>query len=124
MLPHRAPPYRLVGPSIFGACFLTQAASTQASSPEVWPGKAYPLGATYDGFGTDFARFSEGAGKVGLCRFDADGTETRITMPEVDGYSWHAFIPGIQPGQHYGYRVHGPYDPAAGHRCNPNKLVL
>ena len=91
---------------------------------EVWPGRAYPLGATYDGSGTNFALFSEVAEQVQLCLFDADGTETRVVLPEVDGFVWHGFLPDVQPGQRYGYRVHGPYDPAAGHRCNPNKLLL
>ncbi|RDH74388.1 glycogen debranching enzyme GlgX [Mycolicibacterium moriokaense] len=90
----------------------------------MWPGKAYPLGATFDGSGTNFALFSEAAERVELCLFDADGAETRVTLPEVDGFVWHGFIPNIQPGQHYGYRVHGPSDPATGSRCNPNKLVL
>ncbi|MGY1670020.1 glycogen debranching protein GlgX [Geodermatophilus sp. SYSU D00710] len=91
---------------------------------QVWPGTAYPLGATFDGTGTNFAIFSEVAEKVELCLFDDDGTETRVRLPEMDGYVWHAFLPGIQPGQRYGYRVHGPYDPAQGLRCNPNKLLL
>ena len=91
---------------------------------QVWPGTAYPLGATYDGTGTNFAIFSEVAEKVELCLFDADGKEERIRLPEMDGYVWHAFLPGIQPGQRYGYRVHGPYDPSQGLRCNPNKLLL
>ncbi|MGV7273625.1 glycogen debranching protein GlgX [Mycobacterium persicum] len=91
---------------------------------EVWPGRAYPLGATYDGAGTNFALFSEVAQRVELCLFDADGTETRITLPEVDAFVWHAYLPTIEPGQRYGYRVHGPYDPRAGHRCNPSKLLL
>ncbi|BDY27945.1 glycogen debranching protein GlgX [Mycolicibacterium mageritense DSM 44476 = CIP 104973] len=91
---------------------------------EIWRGKAYPLGATYDGSGTNFALFSEVAERVELCLFDADGVETRLTLPEVDGFVWHGFVPSVEPGQRYGYRVHGPYDPAAGHRCNPNKLVL
>jgi isoamylase len=104
---------------------LTQAATPQTVQLEVWPGKAYPLGATYDGSGTNFAVFSEVAEKVELCLFGADGTETAcITLPEVDGFVWHGFIPTIEPGQRYGYRVHGPYDPAAGHRCNANKLLL
>jgi isoamylase len=90
---------------------------------EIWPGKAYPLGATYDGSGTNFAVFSEAAEKVELCLFD-NGTETRVTLPEVDGFVWHGFIPNIEPGQRYGYRVYGPYDPAAGQRCNPNKLLI
>jgi glycogen operon protein len=91
---------------------------------QVWPGTAYPLGATYDGTGTNFAIFSEVAEKVELCLFDDDGNEERIRLPEMDGYVWHAFLPGIQPGQRYGYRVHGPYDPSQGLRCNPNKLLL
>ncbi|MPQ96803.1 glycogen debranching protein GlgX [Modestobacter sp. I12A-02628] len=91
---------------------------------QVWPGTAYPLGATYDGTGTNFALFSEVAEKVELCLFDEAGTETRIRLPEMDAYVWHAFLPGIQPGQRYGFRVHGPYDPLQGQRCNPNKLLL
>ncbi len=78
---------------------------------QIWPGNAYPLGATYDGSGTNFALFSEVAERVELCLFDADGAETRVELPEVDGLVWHAFLPGIEPGQRYGYRVHGPYDP-------------
>src|SRR5690349_18608678 len=91
---------------------------------QVWPGSAYPLGATYDGTGTNFAIFSEVAEKVELCLFDDDGNEERIRLPEMDGFVWHAFLPGIHPGQRYGFRVHGPYDPAQGLRCNPNKLLL
>jgi isoamylase len=95
-----------------------------AAAAEVWPGKAYPLGATYDGSGTNFAVFSEVAERVELCLFDADGAETRVTLPEVDGFVWHGFLPNVESGQRYGYRVHGPDDPAAGQRCNPNKLLL
>jgi len=91
---------------------------------QVWPGHRYPLGATYDGTGTNFAIFSEVAEKVELCLFDDAGNEERIRLPEMDGFVWHAFLPGIHPGQKYGYRVHGPYDPAQGLRCNPNKLLL
>jgi isoamylase len=91
---------------------------------EQWPGKAYPLGATYDGSGTNFAVFSEVAAKVELCLFDADDNESRVALNEVDGFVWHGFLPAIEPGQRYGYRVHGPYDPSEGHRCNPNKLLL
>src|SRR5690242_21811477 len=97
MLPHWASPYGLVGlcrqfsPS--GVCPLTHAAAPQSSPLEMWPGKAYPLGATYDGFGTNFAVFSEAADKVELCLFDNDGTETRQVLPEVDGFVWHGFIP-------------------------------
>ncbi|PXX13083.1 glycogen debranching protein GlgX [Mycolicibacterium moriokaense] len=91
---------------------------------EIWRGKAYPLGATYDGSGTNFAVFSEAAEKVELCLFDGEGVESRVTLPEVDGFVWHGFIPNIEPGQRYGYRVYGPHDPAAGQRCNPNKLLI
>ena len=95
-----------------------------ATDIEVWPGKAYPLGATYDGSGTNFAVFSEVAEQVELCLFDAEGAEQRITLPEVDGFVWHAFLPNIESGQRYGFRIHGPFDPANGNRCNPNKLLL
>jgi isoamylase len=91
---------------------------------DIWPGAAYPLGATYDGSGTNFALFSEVADRVELCLFDAAGGETRVDLPEVDGFVWHAFLPGVEPGQRYGYRVHGPNEPAKGLRCNPNKLLL
>jgi glycogen operon protein len=95
-----------------------------AVTTEQWPGKAYPLGATYDGSGTNFAVFSEVAEKVELCLFDADGAESRVTLNEVDGFVWHGFLTAVEPGQRYGYRVHGPYDPANGQRCNPNKLLI
>jgi glycogen operon protein len=95
---------------------------------ETWPGTAYPLGATYDGSGTNFALYSEVAERVELCLIDVgdDGvrTESRVPLTEVDGYVWHAYLPGVQPGQRYGYRVHGPWDPAEGLRCNPAKLLL
>ena len=90
----------------------------------VWPGTSYPLGATYDGAGTNFALYSYVADQVELCLFDDDGTETRLPLREVDGFVWHAYLPGVGPGQRYGYRVRGPYDPAAGNRCNPSKLLL
>ncbi|MGL5930864.1 MAG: glycogen debranching protein GlgX [Dermatophilaceae bacterium] len=91
---------------------------------EIWPGKPYPLGATYDGPGVNFALFSEVAEKVELCLVDDDGTETRVELPEVDGFVWHGYLLGLQPGQRYGYRVHGPYSPEQGHRCDPSKLLL
>ncbi|MGA3490122.1 glycogen debranching protein GlgX [Micromonosporaceae bacterium DT55] len=93
---------------------------------QIWPGERYPLGATYDGSGTNFAIFSEVAESVELCLFDEWdlGTERRIRLTEVDAYVWHAYLPGVGPGQRYGYRVHGPYDPARGLRCNPAKLLL
>ncbi|MDT5107910.1 MAG: isoamylase, partial [Mycobacterium sp.] len=99
-------------------------ASRDTALTEMWPGKAYPLGASYDGSGTNFAVFSEVAERVELCLFDADDNETRFVLPEVDGYVWHGFVPYVEPGQRYGYRVYGPYDPAAGQRCNANKLLL
>jgi isoamylase len=91
---------------------------------DIWPGNAYPLGATYDGSGTNFALFSEIADKVELCLFDDEGVETRTELFEVDSHVWHGFLPGVEPGQRYGYRVHGPNDPEEGARCNPNKLLL
>ena len=95
-----------------------------AGDRAVWPGDSYPLGATYDGAGTNFALFSEVAEQVDLCLFADDGAETRVALREVDGFVWHGYLPGIGPGQRYGYRVGGPYDPAAGRRCNPAKLLL
>ncbi|WP_067697312.1 glycogen debranching protein GlgX [Nocardia jejuensis] len=92
--------------------------------PGVWPGTAYPLGATYDGAGTNFSLFSEVARRVELCLIDEENRETRIPLDEVDGYVWHAYLPGISPGQRYGFRVHGPFDPARGLRCDPSKLLL
>jgi glycogen operon protein len=91
---------------------------------EIWPGSPYPLGATFDGGGTNFAIFSEVAERIELCLFDDDGAETRRTLPERDGLIWHGYLPRVGPGQRYGYRVHGPYEPAAGLRCNPSKLLL
>ncbi len=84
----------------------------------------YPLGASYDGAGVNFALFSQVAQKVELCLFDEKDRETRVEMTEQNSYVWHNYLPGIQPGQRYGYRVYGPYDPAKGLRCNPNKLLL
>jgi len=92
---------------------------------EVWPGRPYPLGATYDGAGTNFSLFSEVAEGVELCLFgDADGDEQRIELEEVDAFCWHAYLPNVGPGQRYGYRIHGPWEPGAGQRCNPAKLLL
>lgn len=84
----------------------------------------YPLGASYDGAGVNFALYSQVAQKVELCLFDEHDAETRIEMTEQNSYVWHNYIPGLQPGQRYGYRVYGPYDPMHGRRCNPNKLLL
>ena len=91
---------------------------------QIWTGKSYPLGATFDGSGTNFALFSEAAERVELCLFDEDGAERRIDVTEVDAFVWHVYLPAVQPGQRYGYRVHGPFDPAAGLRCDPSKLLL
>ncbi|GAA2096773.1 glycogen debranching protein GlgX [Microlunatus panaciterrae] len=91
---------------------------------DMWPGRPYPMGATFDGTGVNFTLFSEIADKVELCLISDEGEETRVPVEEVDGFVWHVYLPGIQPGQRYGYRVHGPYDPANGHRCNPAKLLL
>ena len=91
---------------------------------QIWPGRPYPLGATFDGSGTNFALYSSVAERVELCLFDDDGTEQRVDLTEVDAFVWHAYFPSIRPGQRYGYRVHGPYDPDAGHRCDPSKLLL
>jgi len=93
----------------------------------VWPGRPYPLGATWDGAGVNFAIFSEHAHKVELCLFDAPDAvkeSSRVALPEQTDMVWHGYFPDIRPGQLYGYRVHGPYEPAAGHRFNPNKIVL
>jgi len=90
----------------------------------LWPGHPYPLGATFDGSGVNFALFSEVADQVEICLIADDGTETRVELTEVDGHVWHGYLTGILPGQRYGFRLHGPYDPANGHRCNPAKLLL
>ena len=91
---------------------------------EVWPGTPYPLGATYDGSGTNFALFSEVAEGVELCLFDEAGVETRIVMTERNALVWHCYLPRSAPGQRYGFRVSGPYEPDKGMRCDPSKLLL
>ncbi len=91
---------------------------------DIWPGIPYPLGATFDGAGTNFAVFSEVASAVELCLIDSAGSEERIALTEVDAFVWHGYLPRIGPGQRYGYRMHGPYEPQWGHRCNPAKLLL
>ncbi len=95
----------------------------QEAPTEVWPGSPYPLGASYDGAGTNFSVFSEKAEGIELCLFRDEG-ETRVPLPETTAYCWHAYLPGVLPGQRYGYRAHGPYNPNAGERCNPHKLLL
>jgi len=91
---------------------------------EICPGSPYPLGATFDGGGTNFSVFSEVAERVELCLFDEEGGETRVELPETTAFCWHAYLPGVGPGQRYGFRVHGPWKPEAGHRCLPGKLLL
>ncbi|HJT32658.1 MAG TPA: glycogen debranching protein GlgX [Pirellulales bacterium] len=93
----------------------------------VWPGRPYPLGATWDGSGVNFALYSENAEKVELCLFEsADDAQPSETIPikEQTDMVWHAYLPDVRPGQHYGYRVHGPYDPSHGHRFNAHKIML
>jgi isoamylase len=90
----------------------------------IWPGKPYPLGASWDGVGTNFSVFSEVAERIELCLFDAQGNESRVVLPEVSAFIFHGYLPNIGPGQRYGFRVHGPWEPENGHRCNPNKLLL
>ena len=93
----------------------------------VWPGRPYPLGATWDGRSVNFAIYSENATRVELCLYDnaESTTESRkIDLPEQTDQVWHVYLPDCRPGQVYGYRFHGPYEPAKGHRFNPNKVVL
>ncbi|MDX3314313.1 glycogen debranching protein GlgX [Streptomyces sp. NPDC054884] len=87
-------------------------------------GHPYPLGADFDGQGTNFALFSEVAERVDLVLVDDDGDVREVPLTEVDGFVWHTYLPGVGPGQRYGYRVHGPWNPSCGHRCNPAKLLL
>ncbi|MDO8213062.1 glycogen debranching protein GlgX [Conexibacter sp. CPCC 206217] len=94
------------------------------SAYELWLGEPFPLGATWDGEGVNFAIFSEYAQRIFLCLFDEDGRETRLELEHVRAHHWHCYVPGIGPGQRYGYRVHGPYDPRSGHRFNPAKLLI
>ncbi len=90
----------------------------------IWPGQPYPLGATYDGQGTNFSVFSEVAERVELCLFDDQGNQTCMDLPEVTAFCWHGYLLGVGPGQRYGFRVHGPWAPEQGHRCHPSKLLL
>jgi isoamylase len=91
---------------------------------KIWPGQPYPLGAVFDGSGTNFSLFSEIAERVVLCLFDENDNETRIDLTEVTGYCWHGYLPFVEPGQRYGFRIHGPWDPSQGLCCNPAKLLL
>ncbi len=99
-------------------------ADANTTSREAWPGTPFPLGPTWDGEGTNFSLFSEHAERVELCLFDADDTEERIDVREVTAHCWHCYLPGVGPGQRYGYRVHGPYEPDEGHRFNAQKLLI
>jgi hypothetical protein len=104
-----------------------QRTGVPVSQRRVWPGKPYPLGATWDGRGVNFAIYAEHATKVELCLFDSPDAQQeteRIPLPEKTDMVWHVFLPDLTPGQLYGYRVHGPYDPAQGHRFNPHKILL
>src|SRR3954452_12199819 len=92
--------------------------------PVALPGRPFPLGATAGAGGTNVAVASEVADRVQLCRFDVDDRETRIELDEYDSGVWHGFVPGMGPGDRYGFRIHGPYDPGRGLRCNPAKLLL
>jgi glycogen operon protein len=91
---------------------------------DAWPGLPFPLGATWDGSGTNFSIFSEHATRVELCLFDADDAESRFELPERTAFNWHGYLPGIGPGQRYGFRAHGPWAPEAGQRFNPAKLLI
>ena len=117
--------------SSFGAATLeTQKVERRADAgldqkgPQIWPGTPYPLGATYDGVGTNFSVFSEVAERVELSLFDDAGNETRVDLPEMTALCWHGYLPSVKPGQRYGFRVHGPYAPEKGLWCNPAKLLL
>src|ERR1700722_4714399 len=91
---------------------------------QIWPGQPYPLGASFSGVGTNFSLFSSVAERVELCLFDEAGRETRLDLPEATALCWHGYVPDVLPGQRYGYRVHGPYDPDNGFRCRPSKLLI
>ena len=103
-----------------------RAASNEAGPlMKVWPGEPFPLGATWDGEGTNFSLFSENAERVELCLYDGNGAnETRVELTERTAFNWHCYLPGVGPGQRYGYRVHGPYEPEAGKRFNAMKLLI
>jgi glycogen operon protein len=107
------------------ATHASQASSHPAEqSIDVWPGEPFPLGAHWDGRGTNFSLFSEVATKVELCLFDDAGHQRAIRLPEVTAFCWHGYLPGIGPGQRYAFRVHGPWCPDEGHRGNPAKALL
>ncbi|HKC56678.1 MAG TPA: glycogen debranching protein GlgX, partial [Vicinamibacterales bacterium] len=103
---------------------LSPDSTAPAAGAAIRPGEPFPLGATWDRRGTNFAVFSEVAERVELCLFDEHDRETRIRLPEKTAFCWHGYVPGVRPGQRYGYRVHGPWDPAQGKRCNAAKLLV
>ncbi|MQA99942.1 MAG: hypothetical protein GEU78_06570 [Actinobacteria bacterium] len=91
---------------------------------DLWPGEPTPLGARWTGEGTNFALFSENATGVELCLFDERGDQTVLPLTDVTAFVWHGYVPGVGPGQRYGFRVHGPFAPERGHRFNPSKLLI
>jgi len=101
-----------------------ETAATDGPGMNIWPGDPFPLGATWDGGGTNFSLFSENAEAVVLCLFDEDGTETQCELGHQTAFQWHGYVPGVAPGQRYGYRVHGSYAPDHGQRFNPHKLLI
>ena len=111
-------------PSVTQAVSRSQHPDGSSRARPAWPGQPYPLGASWNGSGTNFSVFSEVAERVELCLFDESGNEERIDLKEVDGFCWHAYLPAVGPGQRYGYRVHGPWAPEEGHRCNAAKLLI
>jgi glycogen operon protein len=96
----------------------------KAGQAAVWPGRPFPLGATWDGEGTNFSLFSENAERVSLCLFDDEDVEMRYELTERTAFNWHGYLPGVGPGQRYAYRVHGPWAPERGQRFNPAKLLI
>src|ERR687893_902973 len=103
---------------------MVQAVAEPMATPAVAPGVPYPLGATPDAEGTNFALYGENATAVTLCLFDEAGHEERVPLSEVTAHVWHGYLPGVDPGQRYGYRVAGPYEPEQGLRFNPNKVLI
>src|SRR5262245_16362982 len=102
----------------------TDDVSDVSPTPAIWPGGWYPLGATFDGSGCNFSVFSETAERIELCLFNAAGQERRVDLPETRSFCWHGYVPGVQPGDRYGFRVHGSWAPQRGHWHNPQKLLL
>ena len=105
-------------------CFALSRSEPRRNDARIWPGQSFPLGAHFDGAGVNFSIFSEVAERVDFCLFDDDGTETAVRLPERTAFCWHGYVPGLRPGQRYGFRVNGPWEPEEGLRCNPSKLLL